>query len=512
MDNYIEQILYENVINALEYPSEIRLDSNGMMECVIKKNGQCFMPDFENLLIIKRFENNKWFEEELLEAEYIVIKAPPILMALCLGRSDLVKYLIDTAYPAKEKLKYIELCGSLEYKFGNHDTIVADISVGEYIFFDNNISDDIKLNILRHMLINKRLKSKNQKKSIDETWLNLIEKNHSFYTYFYERKYIEEFIKTFKMIYTRKPRYIRNMITKKQYCEFISCFDIKIQSEFWLYVLENIVKSESQRYRLFKIILLNMNKTLVIEDEKSNYISEIFGIVTKFYRKADKYYKESEKLQRVFLCAVIRNYFRLRQILYHNNDMSYHCSDELFCDSFENGIKMLIRKNTPNDCSFKEFARIVLNALSSLSPRGYGVFVSDIEEISESIFIMQLYKKICGGEIIIDSSFIFSVYLWNSYPCKIIDSDKILITIDRELAEYLSLADRYCFDDRLPLNELQKQILYEEETVVISEMKKDVYRGNHVSEAIEYAYTADKYDLIPCIVAFGANDLCNTPE
>ena len=82
--NNTKEYQYENVIKALENPKEIIVNSEGMMTCVVKRNGKDCMPDFESKLIVKRMYN----PIEITGSHSIVIIAPPVLMALCLGNSQ----------------------------------------------------------------------------------------------------------------------------------------------------------------------------------------------------------------------------------------------------------------------------------------------------------------------------------------------------------------------------------------------------------------------------------------
>ena len=102
--------------------------------------------------IVKRLYN----PIEITGSHSIVIIAPPVLMALCLGRYESLEGVLEEF---DEISFYGRLLTTNQECYG--------VNIGEYILFDNNIPDRIKLLIWRLVLLKKREIAKKTKGQVN---------------------------------------------------------------------------------------------------------------------------------------------------------------------------------------------------------------------------------------------------------------------------------------------------------------------------------------------------------
>ena len=468
---HTEALLYQ-----LENPSEISLNTKGQMAWVTCEK-------VEDELTAEQ----AWHDSQVVRECHWVFLAPPVLMALCMQRYDLVKGLVEAGYSTiaiREGIWEEELSGtyvipevSFELRF----------SLGQFIMGDPDMPDELRLYLWQQLAKEKKeysKKSKKRRKKVIDFSDFRFQENICAVLFRPLGAYEDTFFRTLKMIAKEKPRYLKNIIGNNL-SNLFQYNDVEFQIKLMQVLLTDIVRTDSQKMKLIQLMYCFFKVPGEYADSRENMV--------RLYSKQEKYYKENDRLRESFFYALLKDYIGCNAC----DDWQYRFEP---LDLHDKKVLGLLRRFLPKDVTFKRILMEVAEARSGFAPP-YIEYHMNNKKLQ---FAFRLYKLITRKAIVLDSSVVFAKQtgIVSYVPTKRKTDTIHLREVNRN--EWLQLVDWFSYDDSEPLNGLQKHILEHcGEDMLIFTMKRGLLRGKHMEAALEYCMGQEElYCKVPCIMAF----------
>lgn len=468
-EKYNTQRVYEQ----LEHPSGITLNKWGHMEWVAHKK-----------------ISNEWINENLWKncrvEDYAnqVIQAPPVLMALCVGQYDLVKDLVEAGFPTieiqsnpvlgKSNAAAKELTGRCVIA----ETIFR-FTLGQFIMCDPDMPNDLRLYLWNRIAEEKKRFGKEngtrRGKVIDFTSFPL---NWGINSVMFDRlekdsgKCSETFLNTLKMIESKRPRYLKNIIGRDMQV-LLRDNDMEFQMKLIFFLLEKVARTDEQRVRLLEF--QNCFDDAFVDN--AGWYKDSTEDIILFYRKVAKYYKENDTLKKSFFYTLLGEYLRWydKVVMVFEQDVKK--------------IELLLRKFLPEEFTLKTFLNFA---------QGY---MKPSNADDKLCLFFQIYKRLTKKSLVLDWDFT------QIEGGKTIFHNALANCIKSDSASWLECVDRFVFDDSKPLNSLQMHILENcGEDLLFLTLKRGLFRGKQIETALEYCISDEKlHHLVPCMIAFFKN-------
>ncbi len=421
--------------------------------------------------------------------------APPLLLALYLGRYDLVKGLVESGEQlivVKEETGCRPIVGHIIT-----DTSEAKLfTVGHYIMGDPNMPDELRLYLWTmiarelHKQYGELRRGQGYSRMYDEIplpvefyYITFEEADDTGLILFKKQKYIDTFLHSLKYVGERRKRYFktvpndnwRDIIGNRN--KRISLSVVKILLEQGLYGVGNMKRLIINRYLTYKI--------------------EDFGALDSWeldmYEEIHKYY-EGEDLEHIYYGLLINRYAWLQEdkkkggyIFFGKKGRKEREKKE---ELLEQRLWSMIKDIYPVDQPLFH-----LFTLSTADKHRRGtMFLSKKRDVG---ILMEIYKKLTGKPIIIDADCVDLMiqdkdYTRDENGCRL---EKLM---------WLEKVDSFSYDQKEPLGTLQKTIIEQNSLDILAlAMRKGLLKGRHSDKAIEYCLEREALlNKIPCIVAY----------
>lgn len=468
-----ENFVKETVCRQLEQPSKIQMNCFGQMPWIAHDL-------FDQSLILEKPE----MFYQVLEGSEQVFLAPPVLMALCLQRYDLVMPLLEAGYSTiyeNEDNGISELegrcvVGECSYRF----------TLGQFLMCDPDLPEELRLTLWQRIAKEKKERAKEKKcpRSKVISFINFNFEKNICGLLIDSRKgefgiYQKTLIRTLEMIAKKRPRYLKNILNP-DFGLFLANIDSKAQFQIIQILLKYVIRTNDQKIKLMQ---LHARPFELFGETNANIRQMAF-----FYERLEPHYNADELLQEVFFEGLVKDYM-------------YWCSNvdseltQLFDLPREKKIKSLIEKYTPKDLSLKRIFKIIGILDVSLTE-----FSVDPDRLQ---YALRFYKEITGKPTILNDTFSFCTKPPKAGVRKLIDKNTVYIEAE-QVKCWIEYVEQFSFDDTKPLNCLQRSILNHcGEDLLVYTLKRGLFRGKHVEEAVSYCMKNEKsQNLVPCIMAF----------
>ena len=462
----------KNICHQLENPSQIILNQDGEMAWIAH-----IAMDAEQV-------GNQMYEKKEINVSTQVFLAPPILMALCVKRYDLVKGLVEAGYSTVNIVDKKVCCQKwLEELVGSCviEDCIFKISLGQFILGDPDMPDDLRLYLWHQVAAEKTQLSKvNRKPRGKVIDFFKISPQSDICACFFGSKtsnvslYPETIFKSLNMIFEKRPRYLKNIISD-DWAHILQYEDCDFTRKLVFFLLEKVVYRDKQKRYILK---LHSCKPMVYPKV------EWLKIWVNFDYQIEKYFREKEALRKEFL----------RYILLQYQNYIIDCNDDIeftFQNPNEKKVLRLIKKYAKDNITIRQFLGIFVEYLTLVK--------GGLDEV------LKLYKEITGRRIVMDDSVIFEESQ-SFFSPKIEDHGGPLCIgfgYYPKWFKWIEYVDSFSYDDSLPLNELQKHILQTggPDWLMFS-MRRGLLQGKHKEAALEFCMEKEElHAVIPCIMA-----------
>lgn len=453
---------------------------------------------------------------QVVDVNYIA--ASPVLMALYLGRYDLVKPLVEAGHPllvtytnyALDTLHHREYEGYLFYRdYISNEYVDKKFTIGQYVMGDPHMPDELRLYLWTAMAgqihRNKQEKAKTNHLSWEEKLLNppiefsyftFLEETDLGVSFFGQDEYINTFISSLKLFGRRRRRYfaetpdngwagILNMEVKKVALEALK---IMVAEGFGSH-------GNYRRWTVEKYLTRDYEFHPTDSLETAVYLEP--WELDKYVELKDLCYKAGLEYQYVTL--LIKRYIDTKTYIGNiKQNMSAKNFNKLKHPTLHR-LKDMIKEVIPNDMSFGDFAYRTCG-------ENWGSYsLCFIIDICDSAMIMDAYKEITNLPVIIDDHSISNLPNRQTY-LRDDDCDDEVYELKLGKVDWLERVDRFCLKRGIELNHLQRSILKQDSHDILAlALRKGLYEGSYADLAIEFCIKNERYmGKIPCIVAYSS--------
>lgn len=421
--------------------------------------------------------------------------APPILIALYLGRYDLVKGLVESG----EQLTFSS--GGIGHRpiLGHIITESSEaklFTIGHYIMGDPNMPDELRLYLWTmiarelHKQNGEYRKGPGYSKIYEEIplpvefyYITFEEIDDTGLILFKKQEYIDTFLHSLEYVGKRRKRYFKN-----------------VPNENW----RDIIGNRNKRISVAAVKILlehglygvgNMKRWLI--SEYLTYRIEDFGALDSWeldmYEEIHKYY-EGEDLEHIYYGLLINRFAWLQEdkkkggyIFFGKKGRKEREKKE---ELLEHRLWSMIKDIYPVD---QPLFHLFTLLTADIHRRGT-TFLSKIRDV---VILMEIYKKLTGKPIIIDADCGNLMIQDKDYT-----SDENGCRLEKLM--WLEKVDSFSYNQKEPLGILQKALIEQNSLDILAlAMRKGLLKGRHSDKAIEYCLENEGLlNKIPCIVAY----------
>ncbi|MGN0438766.1 MAG: hypothetical protein ACI4F4_09610 [Lachnospiraceae bacterium] len=465
----------------LEHPEEIVVNDKGEMAWIT--DGE-FNKGW--------FVQHKYENEQITEENFIVILAPPVLMAICMGRYDLVNSLIESGYATTKQYPglHIDEISGLCINMGR--TVPLRFLLGQFVMGDPHMPNALRLDLWHQLAQEKRKFSKENKvrrqQAVNFSHIRF-EGDICMDMFGSASVYRKTFLKTLTLIGKKRPRYLKNIVNNNL-DNFFSGNGLGVCCQVMQILLKLVPLSDCNKIKLLRMM-----------EFKDGFIVENMDSLSFLYERIGQYYKKNEALRNAFFEFVLENYMSY----YSHYDNRFGKRQD---ESLEKKLLALLRKYLPKDFYFHQLLIQVVK-WCSFNREQYRIVLDG----NELCFAFRIYKILTNKKIVLDNTIVFrdsSIDLPQdlqkqpdvSNENMVFENIVYLKEINHN--EWIQLVEQFSYDDSLPLNWLQIHVLKScGEDMLIFTMKRGLFRGKHIDAALEYCMShKELYHMIPCITAF----------
>lgn len=422
--------------------------------------------------------------------------APPVLMALYLGRYDLVKGLVESG----EQLTAEMTNDILQIK--NVNPIIGYIitaaeegmqfTIGHYIMGDPNMPDELRLYLwtMTAGRMHKQIGDYRKEKGYSEIYTKIpLPVEFGYFTFdsaddvglklFRKQEYIDTFLHSLKVMGERRRRYFED-IPNANWRDIIGNGDNRISIPATIILLEQGLYGEE-----------NLKKRII--SEYLTYRIEGFGPLHSWeldmYEEIHKHY-ESEDLEYIYYALLINRYVHLQELKKQGIILTRGKKRSKENNLLEDRLWSMIKKIYPVDQP--------LNHLLSLPTADKDCAgTTFLSKVRDAGILMEMYKKLTQKPVIIDES---------CSNLMIRDEDYLSDEDGHYLTKFIWLekVDSFSYDESEPLGKLQLLFIYHKSLDIFAlATRKGLLKGRHSDKAIEYCLENEGLlNKIPCIVAY----------
>lgn len=458
------------IVYQLEHPEKIVLDKQGDMYGRVSLAWNHHRNNFMDML-----------QYDFSSDTPVTILAPPLLMALCIRRYDLVEGLLKAGYTTVTEYNARHVSEAIGWCVMGETTHL--FTIGQFIMGDPDMPDALRLLLWHQSAEERRRISKQRKQPRGKLFdFSTFDFEHGFASILFckygekENTYFKTFMHTLKLVAKRRPRYLKNIVDENW--KRMMCFNnYKHYEKIMGVLLHDVPLSEKMKCRLLELDCLPEIPTLHVG------IKEL-AAATELLYKLKPYYK-SERSKRALLDFGIKIYL-LYQV---SND---YIRADARRQKVEDKLVRLLRGCKARELSLSSYL---------LMFRSGNVVCSDW-----FAKILQSYRTVTGRKVVFDASIDVRevepvVYLQQQY----IHREKKQVVVDiNEQTDWVEYIDSYEYSDPKELGTVQKQILKRcGQDMLLFAIRRKLLRGKQFDSAIAYCMSETELQpKVPCLLAY----------
>ncbi len=428
--------------------------------------------------------------------EVCQVCAPPVLMALYLGRYDLVKGLVESGEQLTIKIDVNLRCINYRPIVGHIITDAEEaklFTIGHYIMGDPNMPDELRLYLWTMIAgrLHRQIGDDRKKRGYSDVYGEIpVPVEFDYFTFNMDddtglmlfrgrERYIDTFLHSLSYIGERRRRYFRN-----------------VPNDNWRDIIGNGTKSIS--IPVTKILLEHGLygdegfKGRIIS-EYLTYRIENFGPLHSWeldmYEEIHKHYR-GENLEYIYYSLLINRYAWLQERENRTVRPVAKKGRKVNTNSLMDRLWSMIKKIYPVDQPLNH----LLTLPTAHKHCGGTTFLSKVRDAG---ILMEMYKKLTEKPVIIDESCSNLMIRDEDYYC---GEDGYYLT----KLMWLEKVDSFSYDDNEPLGIVQEDIIRQKSLDMLAlAIRKGLLKGRHSDKAIEYCLQNEGLlNKIPCIVAY----------